>query len=1609
MVHLCRPSVLVSLLAGNFIAAFGQRPLTTLLESCLDDAACARRLGDSATTLTNGSSTEKTFDLPKRHPKLVELMEPDTPPVFHDFKEGDVVIGTINPTRMASYVLEGSRYMPTWSYSVLFNTALLAWENGLVIEAPAKKAPQRIHPLFADNCKISPWYPERYKCSVPYSLNLLDAMVKGAIQNGSASFSHSFPQARLVLGGGLNQKEIALLAGTRQVPFLGFVDALKDLSDKDKYPAFFRANPPETQVFGPMLEILKYFNYTLSDMVTCGGAAGVGEFVTEIFAVANIRLQTFKIGPGTPNGQLPGTPGYVLAAMLLQGLTQDKAEVQSESTRHEFDVMVANMKALNAHAHVYAMSTACPSFDAVAYLAMEGLWGPGHFWIGQGPPFNGFFGAYAEGMELGKMLLGYGPFLSVRTFDGYLACDEAPDPNRPRFKQFWELNGYIGRNMGELVDDAAMPYDPFSASYFADPTAIHWLGTYGYFFVDAVFTGMLAINSALLKYGPGFTDEQLYQEGLALDFEGITGRVRFTKTGDRIMDLRVVQCNYPTTWEKHERGKSCELTDVASYSTALQLTGAPFRFWNMSTAIPPDTDLKCKLGQRYNRTTGQCSYCSAGQYTAREGMAYCDECAPGSYSDVVGASGCRVCPEGSSSGRFGMTACKVCAAGLFTDQVQQSECRPCSPGQFSGPGAKGCDLCPLGSYSNQREQTSCRQCPNGLTTLAVGSTSEDACVCQEGTYRDAVDNMTCHTCPGGMRCKIGSDEANIEKVLGGNTICSMQECTIPEALPGYMMRTSEPLRPYMCYRAEQCPGGMPGTCAEHRDQTAVACGRCEANARESGKGPCVRCAGSGDILPFIFVPILVIIAMAILVVSATSDKILQQRAMLALSLVLTVTVSSLQTLAMFPTLSMTWFQPVGGTAAGLSILQLDVDILRVSCGTEVTALGKYIMRSLIPLVLLFVALVVLHVKKCIIKDRCMDMLVEFSNAVGSIYSALFISMVCATFVPYVCYYHPDGTQSMLANPDIKCYEGGEHTSIVVVAVLSFLACPLPYLAMVVYATVRFESSVKHSMVGNSRMLSATRFLHSRFTPECYFYSLSLMARSLLICLIPVVIRKDPAFQLIILALVLIVFHVLQMMLQPWLANIANRLEGAMNGTLLLIIVCGAAGTDFRAEASSIKALGTALLVSGVIIVAWGFIYAATHRFRAFQLHHLAIVANKRENAALTRLLKLLLAKRGKVALSDDMYEPDLLLDVIKSAVEHVVVFLTKQSLSMPLVAAQVAVACAKKLPVYAVQFKSFVKPCEEDFKNISGYLCITGIALAQFSISWDRIEKGYRYLMSAAVEKVDMRNVEAREWQAISGYILESLSFGSESPAEGPRQGQVLISVDPTDDEALAVAGIMTTKLRECTNNNHFYVLCKDTDYPTEKTVGLISQSSCMFVVLTFGSLSSRLQMQAVVQAAKLLGGTAVSQTGRGSKLTQIAREQLTAVTRPSSKGKKSTISSQVPIGFSMSLVITPSFTFPDDDAYEEVFGYFPGVCEVEMEVIRHSFEQASLRIHPEGLAWDLDMQMQLLASFIPSGDALQASTPIGDSSNDGTNQSCNEVDVDALQTMCGVAGRVLV
>lgn len=682
------------------------------------------------------------------------------------------------------------------------------------------------------------------------------------------------------------------------------------------------------------------------------------------------------------------------------------------------------------------------------------------------------------------------------------------------------------------------------------------------------------------------------------------------------------------------------------------------------------------------------------------------------------------------------------------------------------------------------------------------------------------------------------------------------------------------------------------------------------------------------------------------------------------------------------------------------------------------------------MVLLVVALVVLHVKKCIIKDRCMDMLVEFSNAVGSIYSALFISMVCATFVPYVCYYHPDGTQSMLANPDIKCYEGGEHTSIVVVAVLSFLASPLPYLAMVVYATVRFESSVLNSMVGNSRMLSATRFLHSRFIPECYFYSLILMARALLICLIPVVIRKDPAFQLIILTLVLIVFHVLQMMLQPWLAKIANRLEGAMNGTLLLIIVCGAAGTDFRDKASSIKALGTALLVSGVIIVALGFIHAARHRFRAFQLHHLAIVANKRENAALTRLLKLLLAKRGKVALSDDMYEPDLLLDAIKSAVKHVVVFLTKQSLSMPLVAAQVAVTCAKKLPMYAVQFKSFVKPCEEDFENISGYLCITGIALAQFSISWDRIEKGYRYLMSAAVEKFDMRNVEAREWQAISGYILKSLSFGSESPAEGPRQGQVLISVDPTDDEALAVAGIMTTKLRECTNNNHFYVLCKDTDYPTEKIVGLISQSRCMFVVLTFGSLFSHLQMQAVVQAAKLLGGTAVSQTGRGSKLTQIALEQLTAVTRPSSKGKKSIISSQVTIGFSMSLVITPSFTFPDDDAYEKVF--FPGVCEVHMEVIRHSFEQASLRIHPEGLAWDLDRQMQLLASFIPSGDAedyqsaaasprpfkasfipsgdaLQESTPIGDSSNDGTNQNCNEVDVDALQTMCGGAVIVLV
>merc|ERR1712136_341334 len=63
--------------------------------------------------------------------------------------------------------------------------------------------------------------------------------------------------------------------------------------------------------------------------------------------------------------------------------------------------------------------------------------------------------------------------------------------------------------------------------------------------------------------------------------------------------------------------------------------------------------------------------------------------------------------------------------------------------------------------------------------------------------------------------------------------------------PGFFAGVEAPGFVWQCHGPgwRRCPGGAPGTCAERRDNTSIACGQCEAFTRMTNAGPCEVCGG----------------------------------------------------------------------------------------------------------------------------------------------------------------------------------------------------------------------------------------------------------------------------------------------------------------------------------------------------------------------------------------------------------------------------------------------------------------------------------------------------------------------------------------------------------------------------------------------------------------------------------------------------------------------------------------------------------------------------------------------------------------------------------------------
>eukprot|EP00971_Amphidinium_carterae_P349458 6491026-Amphidinium_carterae.1 len=597
---------------------------------------------------------------------------------------------------------------------------------------------------------------------------------------------------------------------------------------------------------------------------------------------------------------------------------------------------------------------------------------------------------------------------------------------------------------------------------------------------------------------------------------------------------------------------------------------SPLQLSSMSYLIDGWTNLgKAKFPEACPRGTWMshaaeelCQPCQPGTASFVTDAETCESCEEGRFA--VDGLECRQCRAGNYSSARGSSACSMCSPGTFSNQDSLTGCLLCELGYFSNTtGQQGCQRCPIGTYAEQRGQNGCTPCDGRETTQYEAATTADSCVCSEGLYRDL--HGICQMCPKGMICPIGSDE----KRLPGYTGSSCSSCTFPQALPAHMSLPEEPLIVYKCSSTEACPGGSReavSSCGPFRAPDAIACGLCTEEAFLNGDGECEECKGEMSVVLLILSIVGVVLCVAILAIVVNRDLLLMRTATANLVVMFGLLLTALQTTIVFNQLALKWITPLKFIMLVSDLASFDLGNLKLNCHIDTDPVTKLLMRQMIAPSCVPILFLTIASRKLIAPSK-VDVSVELTNAVGSIFFVFFISMVAAAVDAFVCYSHPSDSagSSVVIEPSVLCWEDVQHGKMVIVATLSFCFVPANFLAVCVLAVLKYPRTMSLSSDQQKALSHAFRFLFFRFRPQAYPYGLFLLIRHVAICLVPAVLaHKGVGVQVVVVDAILVSMGFFQSNWQPWRTPFVNRTDSVTATVLIMILHCGMLNADVTA-------------------------------------------------------------------------------------------------------------------------------------------------------------------------------------------------------------------------------------------------------------------------------------------------------------------------------------------------------------------------------------------------------------------------------------------------------------
>ncbi|CAK9097054.1 unnamed protein product [Durusdinium trenchii] len=762
---------------------------------------------------------------------------------------------------------------------------------------------------------------------------------------------------------------------------------------------------------------------------------------------------------------------------------------------------------------------------------------------------------------------------------------------------------------------------------------------------------------------------------------------------------------------------------------------------------------------------------------------------------------CAICPSGYASTEISETrVCSKCEPGTYQRTFGTSECNPCDLGHIApSEGSAECEQCGLGEYANATGMSLCHRCGMGsgeehlwttsreinsggevVVIQLLGAVSQSFCTCGAGTF---LWDGRCQVCMEGSSCP------------GSNRL---------ELLPGYFSSPEAPGEIYNCFDERVCPGGPPGTCAQGRDASSVACARCQDGFQERGAEKTCDPCREGDYAFFFLVICTLVGGVGLLHIVLMNETASNQRtSLLVVFSSLTQFITVVQMLSVLRRFGIDWREPFASVLIFLEILSFDFDMLSINCVTSLSPVATFSFRALIIPLLMFMALVV-HLCYLLCSRSSTFKFNSLLRTMGSIFLILFIVLWSMLLAPFQCNQHPNGKMTMKRYKTVFCDGNGEHMEMFIMGGLAS-SMPVIFLALCIWAVViELPKRVARS---DTHFLITCSFLTKRFRPGMEMASIVLLLRNALVVMCPLV--TTTAGQLMLMGVILYLNLAWVAYFKPWRFPICNLLDVALLGGMLVILQMGSITVDnSHPEASMFVVMTFIVFMALAVLAAVGsglyryFQQKFKKQFRFFTCHQ------KNAAGSMARLLKMELEARlprTKTFIDcDDLNDLTRLFSYVGQDTETFLVLCSPAILTRKWCVGEMVTARANRVSTLLLTWPDFTLPDETFIENYVRVV-LDIVELTKYNISISDVEETFKWLCAqnhvAMPEQLSTMTVNF----VLSDLIAESTPKKKE-PVSGRTRGKSLfggqvdtgfpILADPFDTESVATGMVLATLLK---------------------------------------------------------------------------------------------------------------------------------------------------------------------------------------------------------------------